>query len=448
MIAQDTIAAIATAPGLAALSIVRISGPDACAIASSCFSGKDLKKVNSHTAHVSMWIGDNGEKIDRVVATVFRKPRTATGEDLVEITSHGGDYVAARILQSLLDQGARLAYPGEFTQRAFLSGKIDLTQAEAVADLIHASSEQAHRISLSAYEGQYSEELKKLRTAILELCALAELEIDFTDEDVEFADRNHIQELIETALTKIEDLLHSTKIGTVVREGVRVVIAGRPNAGKSTLLNSLSRCDRAIVSEQPGTTRDILEVDTEFGGMRIRFMDTAGLRKTTDKIEQKGVQRAYNMIKKADIVVYVYDLVCGMVEEDHATLNQISDVPVILVGNKADILPNREGEGLRLCAKNGPKAVKPLLCELMDQISAVYGNPDVSRTVVNVRHKAHLKKAHKSLLRAGKALDRNQSADIFSLDLHAAARELGMITGVITNETILDTIFSRFCIGK
>ena len=448
MVAQDTIAAIATAPGLAALSIVRISGPDACAVASRCFSGKNLKDVSSHTAHVGMWMGSNGQKIDRVVATVFRAPRTATGEDLVEVTSHGGDYVATLILQSLLDQGARLAHPGEFTQRAFLSGKIDLTQAEAVADLIHASSEQAHKISLSAYEGHYSEELKKLRTAILELCALVELEIDFTDEDVEFADRNELRKLIEAALIQTAELLHSTKLGTVVREGIRVVIAGRPNAGKSTLLNSLSKGDRAIVSEQPGTTRDILEVDTEFGGMRIRFMDTAGLRHSTDAIEQEGVQRAYGMIEKADIVLYVYDLVYGLVEEDHAALNQIRDRPVILVGNKADLLSTPDGKGLRLCAKNGPAAVEPLICELLDQISAVYGNADVSRTVMNVRHKAHLKNAHQSLLRAREALDKNQPPDIFSLDLHTTARELGMITGVITNETILDTIFSRFCIGK
>jgi len=448
MIAPDTIAAIATAPGLAALSIVRISGSEACRIASACFAGKNLEEVDSQTAHVGIWKDSEGARIDQVIATVFRKPHTATGEDMVEITCHGGDYVAALVLDSLIGQGARLARPGEFTQQAFLSGKIDLTQAEAVADLIHASSEQAHRISLAAYEGHYSEELEKLRTAILELCALAELEIDFTDEDVEFADRGTINNLVENALEQIQDLLQTARLGTIVREGIRVVIAGRPNAGKSTLLNSLSGRDRAIVSTQPGTTRDVLEVDSEFGGLRFRFIDTAGLRQSRDTIEQEGVYRARQMIEKADIVVYVYDLVYGLTEEDQSVLNSIEKIPVILVGNKIDLMENTKGEELHLSAKDGPKAVKPLISKLLEQASNTYGNADGSRVVMNARHKTHLKSACQALLDARQALNANQPPDIFSMDLHAAARELGMITGVITNETILGEIFSRFCIGK
>lgn len=448
MVAQDTIAAIATAPGLAALSIVRISGPEADSIASTCFRGQELEKTDSHTAHVGMWVSPEGATIDQVIATVFRAPRTATGEDVVEITCHGGDYVAALVLQSLVDQGARLAHPGEFTQRAFLSGKIDLAQAEAVADLIHASSEQAHRVSLAAYEGHYSEGLETLRQAILELCALAELEIDFTDEDVEFVDRTELSKLIENALRQVQELLQSTRLGTVVREGLRVVIAGQPNAGKSTLLNSLSGRDRAIVSEVPGTTRDVLEVDVEFGGLRFRFMDTAGLRKSTDLIEQEGVQRAYRMMRKADIVVYVYDLVCGLVEEDQEALKKVDNLPIILVGNKADLVPKEDHKGLQLTAIGGPKAVDPLIRALLERATNVYGSADISRTVMNTRHKTHLKRAHQALLDAKAALNANQSVDLLSLDLHVAARELGMITGVITTETVLGTIFSRFCIGK
>ncbi|MCY4158480.1 MAG: tRNA uridine-5-carboxymethylaminomethyl(34) synthesis GTPase MnmE [Bacteroidetes bacterium] len=448
MLAQDTIAAIATAPGLAALSVVRVSGPEACRIASSCFSGPNLEAVDSHTAHVGVWVSPEDVRIDRVVATVFRKPRTATGEDLVEVTCHGGDYVAALILDNMIHRGARLAQPGEFTQWAFLSGKIDLAQAEAVADLIHASSEKAHRISLAAYEGHYSEELEKLRTAILELCALAELEIDFTDEDVEFADRTTIKNLIEHALQQIRDLRNTTRLGTVVREGIRVVIAGRPNAGKSTLLNSLSGRDRAIVSAQPGTTRDILEVDSEFGGLRFRFMDTAGLRQSEDAIEQEGVQRAHSMIKKGDIVLYVYDLVSGWTDEDQAALNLIEEIPVILVGNKADLVQKEAGEGLQLSAIDGPKAVEPLISELLEQASKTYGNADASRVVMNARHNTHLKNAYQALQNAQQILNTNHSPDFFSMDLRAAARELGMITGAITNETILGAIFSRFCIGK
>ena len=448
MLAGDTIAAIATSPGLAALSIVRVSGPEAIRIASICFQGRNLSTVESHTAQVGMWIAAEGFKIDRVVATVFCHPHTATGEDLVEVTCHGGEYVAALVLQSLVDQGARLAEPGEFTQRAFLSGKMDLAQAEAVADLIHASNEKAHRISLAAYEGTYSQELEKLRNAILELCALAELEIDFTEEDVEFADRNSVRSLIDNALVQVQDLLDSTRLGTIVREGIQVVIAGRPNAGKSTLLNSISGRDRAIVSEEPGTTRDILEADTEFGGFRFRFLDTAGLRQSTDAIEQEGVQRAFRVMQSADLVVYVYDLVSGLTTEDHTALERMDRSRVILVGNKADLVAKKPAEELSLSAKAGPKAVEPLIQALLQRAADIYGTADVSKIVMNTRHKTHLKRAHEALLQANQALETNQSSDVFSLDLHAAARELGMITGVITSETILGAIFSRFCIGK
>ncbi len=447
MYSHDTIAAIATAPGLAALSIVRVSGPESIPIASACFSGQRLEEVESHTAHVGIWANSLANNIDKVIATVFRSPQTATGEDIVEVTCHGGDYVAALVLESLIDQGARLALPGEFTQRAFLSGKIDLAQAEAVAELIHCTSQQAHQVSLSAYQGHYSEELEKLRTAILELCALAELEIDFTDEDVEFVDRNQIKTLIENSLNQIQDLLQSVKLGTIVREGIQVVIAGPPNAGKSTLLNSLSGRDRAIVSPTPGTTRDTLEVDCEFGGLRFRFIDTAGLRQTTDTIEQEGVHRAKNVIAKADIVVYVYDLSCGLTNEDTSVLSSLNDKTSVIVGNKKDLI-SEAIDGLHLSAKDGPKAVEPLINVLIERAKQDFGTADAAKTVIITRHQSHLKNAHHALLNANQALKSHQPPDIFSMDLHIAARELGMITGAITNETILGAIFSRFCIGK
>jgi len=449
MYSQDTIAAISTAPGIAALSIVRLSGPEARQIASSCFKGHNLSEVGSHTAHVGKWIHPKGSSIDRVVVTVFQGPRTATGEDVVEVICHGGDYVAALILESLLDQGARLATPGEFTQRAFLSGKMDLAQAEAVAELIHASSQQSHKISLAAYEGHYSKELERLRSAILKLCALAELEIDFTDEDVEFADRSTLKNIVEITLSQISDLLTSVRLGTIVREGVRVVIAGRPNAGKSTLLNSLSGRERAIVSAYPGTTRDFLEVDCEFGGLRFRFIDTAGLRQSMNTIEQEGVDRAHKMIKNADILVYVYDIAEGLNSDDTSVLETVKSVPSIILGNKVDLVSETTSSvGLQLCAKDGPKAIEPLVDQLLELAKEVYGTADVAKTVTNARHQSHLKNAHKSLSRALKALHDDQPPDIFSMDLHAAAKELGMITGAITNETILGEIFSRFCIGK
>ncbi|MFQ5572093.1 MAG: tRNA uridine-5-carboxymethylaminomethyl(34) synthesis GTPase MnmE, partial [Rhodothermales bacterium] len=280
----DTIAALATARGRAALAIVRVSGSEAVSLVAACFRGRDLNMVDSHTAQVGFLLAPNGTEIDQVVVTVFRAPRSATGEDVVEISCHGGDFASALILESLLHHGARLAEPGEFTQRAFLNGKIDLAQAEAVADLIHASSSLAHRVSLAHLQGRYSDWLGRLRDELLELCAFIELELDFSEEDVEFADRERLERLLAHSERFLTDLLDSYRIGELLRDGVCVVIGGRPNAGKSTLLNALVGRDRAIVSPTPGTTRDEIEAEAEIEGLRFRFVDTAGLRDTSDAV--------------------------------------------------------------------------------------------------------------------------------------------------------------------
>lgn len=456
----DTITAIATARGRAALAIVRVSGPRAVSVAASCFRGSDLRDVDSHTAHVGYWLAPDGTEIDHVVTTVFRAPRSATGEDIVEISCHGGDFAPALILESLIRSGARLAAPGEFTQRAFLNGKLDLAQAEAVADLIHASSSMAHRVSVSHLQGRYSELLSRLRDELLELCAFVELEIDFTDEDVEFADRARLEALLAHADGLLAELLASYRVGELVRDGVRVVIGGRPNAGKSTLLNALVGRDRAIVSPVPGTTRDAIEADAEIEGLRFRFVDTAGLRETSDAIEAEGVRRAHHSIDRADMLLYVYDLSAGLDEAETKFLQDItaqSNLALIVVGNKQDLIDERIKPALddapftALSAEQGQREsaeLDALVRLLVDTVAAGLSDADASHVVTNQRHRQHLREALRAVRAARAALDAGLSGDLFTLDLRAALHELGAITGEITNEDVLDQIFSRFCIGK
>jgi len=458
---EDTIAAIATARGRAALAIVRLSGPEACRIAAACFRGADLQGVPSHTAHFGYVLSPEGEPIDQAVATVFRAPRSYTGEDLVELTCHGGDLAPQLILETLLHHGARLAEPGEFTLRAFLNGKLDLAQAEAVADLIHAGSMRAHRVSLAHLQGRYSEQLQRLRSDLLELCAYVELELDFSDEDVEFADRTQLEALLDRTERLLGDLLRSYRLGELLRDGVRVVIGGRPNAGKSTLLNALLGQDRAIVSPIPGTTRDQIEAEAEIEGLRFRFVDTAGLRTTADQIEAEGVRRAQQAIATADVLVYVFDLTVGLEAEEQAYLTQLRAeqpaLPVIVVGNKRDLLeaeptlPELDRPVLALSARKAREdaaELEPLIRELVAAVAADLGSMDDSTVVMNQRHRQHLARAREAVQAARTALDRGVSGDLLALELRRALHELGAITGEITTEDVLDQIFSRFCIGK
>lgn len=458
--ATDTIAAIATARGQAALALVRVSGPEAVSVVAVCFRGRNLAEVDSHTAHVGYLLAPDGTEIDQVVTTVFRAPRSATGEDVVEISCHGGDFAPTLILESLLHHGARLADPGEFTQRAFLNGKIDLAQAEAVADLIHASSSMAHRVSLSHLQGRYSERLGRFRDDLLELCAFVELEIDFTEEDVEFADRGRLDDLLRHAERLLADLLASYRVGELIRDGVRVVIGGRPNAGKSTLLNALVGRDRAIVSPVPGTTRDEIEAEAEIEGLRFRFVDTAGLREASDAIEAEGVRRAHRSIDHADVLLYVYDLAVGLDGGEIHFLQNVFAQPalaVLVVGNKRDLVEEVAAPYLdrapfvALSADHGQReaaALDGLIRLLIDTVAAGLSGADASHVVTNQRHRHHLGKALDAVRAARRALDAGVSGDLFTLDLRAALHELGAITGEITNEDVLDQIFSRFCIGK
>lgn len=458
---KDTIAAIATARGQAALAIVRVSGPEAVAVVGRCFRGADLAAAASHTAHVGYVTNRDGEAIDQVVATVFRAPTSATGEDVVEVSCHGGDLAPQLIQQSLLDHGARLAEPGEFTQRAFLNGKLDLAQAEAVADLIHASSTKAHRVSLSHLQGRYSERLAALRKELLELAAFVELELDFSEEDVAFADRERLETLLHTSEGLLGELLASYRTGELIRDGVRVVIGGRPNAGKSTLLNALVGRDRAIVSPTPGTTRDAIEAEAEIDGLRYRFVDTAGLRETSDAIEAEGVRRAEASIEHSDVLLYVYDLTTGLDAAEQTFLQRLQGehpaLPVVQVANKADLVepfPAGQSNGHRpvvISAEEGQRnadAVAPVVSALKEAVAKGLEDADASHVVMNQRHRQHLAAALEAVQRAQQALTRGAAGDMLALDLRSALHELGAITGEITNEDVLDQIFSRFCIGK
>ena len=458
---SDTIAAIATARGRAALAVVRTSGPAAIEIVDRCFRGDALTDADSHTAHVGVLTDEAGTDIDQVVATVFRAPNSATGEHVVEVSCHGGDLAPKMVLQSLLDHGARMAEPGEFTERAFLNGKMDLAQAEAVADLIDATSTKAHQASLTHLKGRYSDLLGDLREELLNLCSLVELEIDFSDEDVEFADRERLEALLDETEEILGDLLDTYPTGEKLKDGVQVVIGGRPNAGKSTLLNALVGHDRAIVSETPGTTRDEIEAEAEIEGVLFRFVDTAGLRDTADEIEAEGVRRATESIEEADVLFYLYDLTVGLDSQEIAFLQDLaddgSDVQPVVIGNKADRapdLPVATLDGLTslklsaLEAREDADEVQPLLDHLTDTVAEHLSRAEASPVVMNQRHRQHLRDALDAVQQAREALDAGVSGDMLTLDLRAALQELGAITGEITNEDVLDQIFSRFCIGK
>lgn len=449
----DTIAAVATARGQSALAIVRLSGPRACSIAARCFKGADLMQSPTHTAHVGFVTGPDGHPVDQVVATVFHAPRTATGEETVEFTCHGGDVAPSLVLEVLLAAGACLAEPGEFTQRAFLNGKLDLAQAEAIADLIHASSRRAYRASLVQLRGQYSMLLAALRDELLQVTALVELELDFAEEDVEFAARDEVETLLCHAQTLLNELVGSYRFGQYLREGVQVVIAGRPNAGKSTLLNRLLGYDRAIVSPTPGTTRDAVEAEAEIGGLRFRFVDTAGLRITHDAIEAEGVRRAEAYMAEADVLIYLYDVTVGLERAEQRRLAELQQQqPVLVVANKSDLLPPgafpEPIADLTIAAGDGDHPGVDRLVEMLLSLTEARVYPEASPVVTNQRHRMHMVAALKAVKGALSGLKDGISGDLLATDLRAALAELGAITGAITNEEVLDQIFSRFCIGK
>jgi len=450
---HDTIVARATPRGASALSIVRLSGPQAISIVDGVFPSKELAIQASHTAHVG-YIGREGAWIDQVVCTLFKAPNSATGEDIVEISCHGGDVASDALIRLLVEEGARMAGPGEFTLRSFMNGKVDLAQAEAIGELIHAQSRRAGRISLAHLKGRYSEELSRIREDLLQLVSLLELELDFSEEDVAFADRSRLESLLRAAADRLNVLTGSFRFGRALHDGVRVVIVGKPNAGKSTLMNALLGHDRVIVSETPGTTRDEVESHLEYQGIRFTFVDTAGRRETEDSIEAEGVRRSRAAEQGADLVLHLVDLTDPSAQ-DVVTLDSMADAdtPRLVVGNKADLVSGtlQAGTTLRISAeemRSGHTSVEPL----MERVFAMTVGSDAvgeeHQVVTSQRQQEHIRAAQSAIARVGEVLASGGSGDMISSDVRLVIDEIGAITGEVTNEDILDRIFSQFCIGK
>lgn len=452
---EDTIVALATPPGIGAIGVIRLSGPLAVAIVNDLFPSRNLEQQASHTLHVGL-LRSGAEVIDEVVISLYRAPKSYTGEDVVEISCHGSPFVQQQIIAACINGGARLARPGEFTQRAFLKGKMDLAQAEAVADLIASHTASAQRAALHTMRGGFSERLRALRERLIRFSALIELELDFSQEDVEFADRGQLYVLVEEMQAETDRLTNSFQLGNVIRNGVSVAIVGKPNAGKSTLLNSLLNENRAIVSDIPGTTRDTIEEVINIDGILFRLIDTAGIREhTADVIESAGVERSLEKMKQAELVLYLFD-----VAEEPAAIAEMGNqlkregLTYLPVANKVDLLGEEEArrrmaglEGVILIAAREHLHTEVLKERMVDVV--LRGRVQGEATVVtNARHYHALKEVERSLGDIRKGLDSGLPGDLLALDIRRCLHFLGEITGEITNEDQLDYIFSKFCIGK
>jgi len=451
---NDTIVALATAHGVSAIGVIRLSGAEAIVITDRLFPSKDLTRVAGYTLHVGKLVFE-GKVLDEVVISVFKGPKSYTGEDVTEISCHGSPYIQEQIIDAILKSGARLAKPGEFTQRAFLHGKLDLTQAEAVADLIASNTEASHRTAIHNIRGGFSDVLKVLRDQLISFSALIELELDFSQEDVEFADRTQLSELVGKIERAVSELLHSFKLGNVIKNGVKVAIVGKPNAGKSTLLNSLLNENRAIVSDIAGTTRDTIEEVINIDGILFRLIDTAGIRESVDVIEIIGVEKSREKMKEADLVVYLFD-----VEEEssggvEAAVAQVREVNAnyLLIGNKADvsgedsIAKKFEGMEVLYISAKTHHHVDALKARLVDKV--LQGQVNTESTIVtNARHYHALQQVAGALKDVKTGMDSTIPGDLLALDIRRALHYLGEITGEISNEDQLDYIFSKFCIGK
>ena len=453
---DDTIVALATAPGIGAIGVIRLSGKKAIEIARSLFHSKDLSAQATHTMHVGLL--REGEKIlDEVVVSLFKAPRSYTGEDVVEFSGHGSPFTLQQIVDACIRKGARLAKPGEFTQRAFLNGKLDLTQAEAVADLIISNTSASQKAALHNIRGGFSSELKELRDKLIQFSALIELELDFSQEDVEFADRTQFYKLIDQLTKSTSQLIHSFQLGNVIKNGVSVAIIGKPNAGKSTLLNSLLNENRAIVSDIPGTTRDTIEELINIDGIVFRLIDTAGIRQhTTDVIENAGVERSLEKMRQADLVIYLFDVNTQAIADLRLQIADLASAGIkyVLVANKIDELGEAESknkfdvlEKVIFISAKLHLHTEVLKERMVDTV--LQGKVQAESTIItNARHFHALKEVEKSLIDIRNGLDKKLPGDLLSLDTRRCLHYLGEITGEITNEDQLDYIFSKFCIGK
>lgn len=465
---NDTICALATPPGMSAISVIRVSGPQTFNICDKIFYPRNKKiklpETKSHTIHLGDIMSGN-ELVDEVLLSVFKMPNSYTGEDSVEISCHGSEYIQQKIIELLIDNGIRMANPGEFTLRAFLNGKIDLSQAEAVADLIASQSKISHDLALDQMRGGFSGKIKYLRKQLLHFASLIELELDFSEEDVEFADREELESLLDTLDRETEKLINSFSVGNVIKKGIPVAIVGKPNVGKSTLLNAILNEERAIVSEIPGTTRDTIEDIIIINGVSFRFIDTAGLRDSTNEIESIGIERTYEKIDKAKVILYVFDINKTNCDEIKVTMEEFmehikslpdgssKDKKFILIANKTDMLVEAphgfksmvEMECLFVSAKR-----KENINLIIDSLSDFIETEKISDTtiVTNTRHYNALVKTRDSIKSIKQGFKDKIPSDLIATDIRSALHHLGEITGEITTNEILENIFSKFCIGK
>lgn len=463
---KDTICALSTAQGMAAIAVIRLSGPDSFKVLNKVFKQNYPKKVQEFAGYQVLFgkIEDNKKSIDEVLVNVFKNPRSYTGEDTVEISCHGSVYIQDQIIKLLIKNGARLAEPGEFTMRAFANGKLDLSQAEAVADLISSESEASHRIAMHQMRGGFSDELKDLRQQLINFASLIELELDFAEEDVEFADRKQLNELLDRISSVLLRLIESFDTGNVIKNGIPISIVGAPNAGKSTLLNAILNEEKAIVSTVEGTTRDAIEDEIKIDGISYRFIDTAGIRETEDIVESIGIKRTYEKIALSRIVLYLFDSsekslnIKGRKELINKELKELKlkldDQKLLVVANKSDVL---NGENLDFLKDESEHLIsisalnKDGLDDLINRLKAEVNLDSLNsnQTIVsNIRHYDALSNAFKSITEVRSGLENGISGDFIAIDIREALEHLGSITGEISTDDLLGNIFSKFCIGK
>lgn len=450
---SDTIVALATAQGTSAIAVIRLSGEDSIALVNRLFKGKDLTQEPSHTLHYGT-LHDGDIVLDEVLVSIFKAPRSFTTENSVEISCHGSPLIVKEVIKALLKHGARLAEPGEFTKRAFIHGRLDLTQAEAVADLINAETDNARLAALNQMRGGFSKEINRLREELIHFASLIELELDFGEEDVEFAKRSDLKKLIYQIQGYLTSLIKSFDQGNVIKKGVPTVIAGKPNAGKSTLLNLLLNEEKAIVSDIAGTTRDVIEDEIVLNGINFRFIDTAGLRDTQDVIEAMGVKRTRDRMKKASLIIYLVDLSNSSIDTIETELKELEQlgIPHIKVGNKLDkanptLADQLKQKGFILISARQGEHVE----ELKQKIVSLFEINDVKSgdvMVTNLRHYQNLLQTNESLNRVLEGMDKGLTGDFLAMDIRQSLHYLGEITGSITSEDLLANIFGKFCIGK
>ncbi len=459
---DDTIAAIATPIGEGAISVIRVSGQEAIKTVSRKFLSKtNLNNVKSHTAHFGKIINQMGDIIDEVICVVYKMPNSYTGEDTVEISCHGGIQNTKKVLNCILEENVRPAKPGEFTFRAFLNGKMDLSQAEAVADIIHSQSEKGHKISLHQLEGELSKKIFELRDKLVKATSLLELELDFVEENIELINAETVEEIITNCLAEVKLLMKSFFIGRIAKEGVSVALVGIPNSGKSSLMNAILKEERAIVTEIPGTTRDFIEERYTHDGILYRLIDTAGLRNTKDLVEIEGIKRTWNIIEKADVVIFIHDATTEMLPEENSFLEKIKTASaekksIIIANNKIDLLKNVtnvEHENLSnievFTSAKTLEGVENLVQEISRSIFKT-DKIEIGETTIitNQRHFQALERTKEQLESALTSIKQKKSEEFIALDLRGAIDSIGEIVGLVTTEDILNEIFSKFCIGK